>query len=137
MIENYRTGLLWRLFMGDTDVQRGLGGAGLHEPSLQTGFPQVVVTLKPAHGKYVEDAYDIRRHPDTGLYAIPYYVEKAGLITFNITSPDGVVVRTVGQEASVGSNMLTFPQFIRQTEDVYKLQMEANGKKYTLPIRMY
>lgn len=28
MIENYRTGLLWNLFMADTDVQKGLTRLG-------------------------------------------------------------------------------------------------------------
>lgn len=137
MIENYRTGLLWHLFMGDTDVQHGLSVAGLHKPAFRTGFPQVVVTLKPAHGKYVQDAFDIRRHPDTGLYTIPFYVENPGLVTFTLTNSDGVVVRTMGQEVAAGNNTLAFPQFIRQSEDIYQLRMEAGGKEYTLPVRMH
>lgn len=137
MIENYRTGLLWKLFMGDTDVQRGLNIAGLHEPKFTTGFPQTVVTLQSAHGKYVPDAYDIRRHPDTGLYAIPYYVEQAGSVTFTLTNSDGVVVRTIEQKSEMGNNTLTFPQFIAQNDYIYNLTMTATGKDYSLPVRMH
>ena len=34
MIENYRTGLLWRLFMKDPDVQAGLRRLGFESPHL-------------------------------------------------------------------------------------------------------
>lgn len=34
MIENHRSGLLWRLFMGDADVQRGLRSLGFESPHL-------------------------------------------------------------------------------------------------------
>ena len=35
MIENYRSGLLWRLFMSHPDVQRGLKRLGFKSPYLQ------------------------------------------------------------------------------------------------------
>jgi hypothetical protein len=35
MIENYRTGLLWKLFMKNKDVQRGLKRLGFESPSLK------------------------------------------------------------------------------------------------------
>jgi hypothetical protein len=34
MIENYRSGLLWNLFMADPDVRRGLGRLGFESPQL-------------------------------------------------------------------------------------------------------
>lgn len=34
MIENYRTGLLWKLFMSDPDVQSGLKKLGFESPHL-------------------------------------------------------------------------------------------------------
>jgi hypothetical protein len=37
MIENYRSGLLWRLFMSDPDVQAGLGRLGFESPHLTPG----------------------------------------------------------------------------------------------------
>ena len=42
MIENYRSGLLWKLFMGDGDVQKGLAVAGIRPPVFKTGFPEVL-----------------------------------------------------------------------------------------------
>lgn len=137
MIENYRSGLLWKLFMSDNDVQKGFTVAGIHAPSFKTGFPEVVVTLQPAHGKYVEDAYDIRRHPDTGLYLIPYYVEKAGIVNFTFTNRDGVVVHTIEGTADAGNNTLSFPQFVRMDDEVYILTMTTGGKTYKLPVRMH
>ena len=35
MIENYRTGLLWKLFMKDQDVQNGLKKLGFKSPYLE------------------------------------------------------------------------------------------------------
>jgi hypothetical protein len=35
MIENYRTGLLWNLFMKDPDVQNGLKKLGFESPALK------------------------------------------------------------------------------------------------------
>ena len=137
MVENYRSGLLWKLFMSDNDVQKGFTVVGLHKPSFTTGFPEVVVTLQEAHGKYVEDAYDIRRHPDTGLYQIPYYVEQPGKIVFTITNHDGVIVRTMEEQAAKGNNLLAFPQFVRPGDDIYMLTLSAIGKEYKIPIRMH
>ena len=137
MVENYRSGLLWKLFMGDKDVQSGLKLAGIHIPDYKTGFPQVVVTLKPAHGKYVADAYDIRRHPDTGLYVIPYFMEEAGKADFTLTNKDGVVVKTFDRTSAAGINQLTFPQFVEPTEAIFKLEMKTGGKSYELPVRMH
>ncbi|WP_395665542.1 glucoamylase family protein [Methylocella sp.] len=37
MIENYRSGLLWRLFMSDPDVRRGLARLGFSSPHLEAG----------------------------------------------------------------------------------------------------
>lgn len=136
MIENYRSGLLWKLFMGDADVQRGLKVAGLHIPRLSTGFPEAVVTLKPAHGKYVPDAYDIRRHPDTGEYNIPYYIEQGGDVSFVLTNRSGEPVKVWNIQASAGRGVLSFPQIVALSDEVYTLTMDAKGKKYQLPVRM-
>nr|WP_317236268.1 glucoamylase family protein [Niabella hibiscisoli] len=35
MIENYRTGLLWKLFMGIPDIKNGLKRLGFQSPSIQ------------------------------------------------------------------------------------------------------
>ena len=34
MIENYRSGLLWKLFMGIAEIQSGLGKLGFRSPHL-------------------------------------------------------------------------------------------------------
>ncbi|WP_229248094.1 glucoamylase family protein [Dyadobacter sandarakinus] len=40
MIENYRTGLLWKLFMKDPDIQAGLKKLGFESPALQASAGQ-------------------------------------------------------------------------------------------------
>ena len=138
MVENYRSGLLWELFMSDTDVRRGLRLAGIHEPNLGTGFPEAVVTLKRQGNGYAPDAYEIRRHPDTDLYAVPYWCDEAEEVFFTLTNTEDVMLFSQKNYASKGRNSLRFPQFsIPLTGELLTLTMQAGGKAYTLPLRLY
>ena len=71
MVENYRSGLLWSLFMNIPEVQEGLARMGVQPLPAVNGFPQVVVPLKKTESGYELDALDLRRHPDTGLIPCP------------------------------------------------------------------
>ena len=137
MVENYRTALLWRLFMRDADIRRGLALAGIHEPEFATGFPEVTITLLKKGDKYVPDAYDIRRHPDSGLYQVPYWCQEKGPVLFVLSSPDGTVLLTSKRDAVKGRNMLTFKQLTPPDSAVCTLTMIAQGKKYILPVRLH
>ncbi len=139
MIENYRTGLLWNLLMSDPEVRAGLARAGLVEPKLETGFPEAVVTLKRDGKKYVPDAYEIRRHPDSGLYQVPYWCAGGGTVAFTVADPDGgPTLLNLKVKAVPGRNYLSFPQFRRKSEDVLPLVMVApDGAEYRLPLRLH
>lgn len=138
MVENYRSGLLWRLLMSDKDVRAGLERAGIREPELKTGFPEAVVTVKLKGRNYVPDAYDIRRHPDTGLFAVPYWVEENGPVSFALFSPEGNILHRQDADAVKGRNSLSFPQFMAPDGNVLTLVMRtANGVGYRLPLRLH
>lgn len=137
MVENYRSGLLWDLFMADPDVRRGLAGAGIAEPRFASGFPEAVVTLKKKGKSYVPDAYDLRRHPETGLYTIPFWAEKAGEADFLLADSQGVSLLMAEQPALAGRNYLTLPQFIPLGDGVLSLTMRLDGQEFTLPLRLH
>ncbi|GHV52467.1 hypothetical protein FACS1894206_01270 [Deltaproteobacteria bacterium] len=137
MVENYRSGLLWRLFMADRDVQKGLREAGINEPVFAAGFPEAVPTVRKKGKTYAPFAYALRRHPDTGLYGIPYWTEKEGGITFRLTDEKGREVKTFQEIAVEGRNYLFFPQFMPTEDSIFTLTMQAEGREYTLPVILY
>ncbi|SBV95686.1 conserved exported hypothetical protein [uncultured delta proteobacterium] len=137
MVENYRSGLLWNLLMQDKDVRIGLQVAGITDPQLEEGFPEAVVTLVRKGKGYVADAYDIRRHPDTGLFMIPYWAEDEGEVRFTFHAAGGDEIRSVTETAAKGRNVLTFPQFMPPDGAVLTLTMHKNGKTYSLPVRLH
>ncbi len=137
MIENFRSGLLWQLFMADPDVRAGLEKAGLVEPDLPAGFPEAVVTVRKEEGKYVPDAYDIRRHPDTGQYLIPYRCGQAGEVAFSIVDADGEALFSKKATAAKGANILFFPQFAPVDGKVLSLIMTDGRNQYNLPVRLH
>ena len=137
MVENYRTALLWRLFMRDGDIRRGLERAGIHEPQFEPGFPEVVVALKKNGNKYEPDAFDIRRHPDFGQYQVPYWSDTGGRVRFTIAAPDGSVLLTTEVEAVKGRNTFTFAQFMAPDSSLLRLTMLESGKEYAIPLRLH
>lgn len=137
MIENYRSGLLWRLLMADEDVLGGLRDAGITEPVFATGFPEAVITVRKQGKGYVPDAFALRRHPDTGQYSIPYWVEEAGEVLFRFTDAEGKEVQAMKKFATRGRNYLIFPQFMPVTDTPLTVTMQAGGKEYALPVRLF
>ena len=81
MLENYRSGLLWRLFMRHPDVRRGLARAGFHLPRHPTGFPYAIPDL--------DGACHLLRHPDRGDYSLTYSLDRPGAAQIRLTRPDG------------------------------------------------
>ncbi len=141
MAENYRTGLFWQLFMQDTDIMRGLQLAGIHEPKHKEGFPEVVPMLKWKPQKYYADAYDIRRHADTGLYHVPLWSHSAGQSTLRLSrlSKDNDEVLLQQSLATVqGRNEFRFAQPAAPGPQVYTLTLLLpSGTEHTLLLRLH
>ncbi len=140
LIENYRTGLLWRLFMSDPDVRNGLAKAGLNEPDFAAmpgyPFPEVVVPLKKDGDKYVQDAYDLLRHPDSGLYSLPFWCRAGGECLFVLENQSGQEVYRASLTVGKGRGYLSFPQFMAPDGKVLRLIMRLEGKEFYLPVRL-
>jgi len=138
MVENYRSGLLWNLLMSDPDVRAGLEKAGLNEPALRQGFPEMVVTVLKDGKKYVPDAVDLRRHPDNGLFSAPFWSDAAGPCLFSITDQNGKELLSMEMQAAKGRNAVSFSQFMRPDSEVLTLTMQApDGSKHSVPIRLH
>lgn len=137
MVENYRSGLLWDLLMSDQEIQNGLSLAGFHIPNHEEGFPEAVPALRRIDGNLVRDAYDIRRHPDTGKYEIPFFVKTATLVAFKFIDADGDVEFIHDVDAREGMNTLSFPQFMPKDGQVLTLTMTTPESEYTLPVRLH
>ncbi len=107
MIENYRSGLLWKLFMGAAEVKAGLAKAGLTRPDLREGFPEAVRPLEPAAGGgYAEGAYVAVVHPETNSFLIPYWLKRAGRPEFALYDASGGMIWESTPEAQAGRNWL-------------------------------
>lgn len=136
MVENYRSGLLWSLFMSIPEVKEGLGRMGVKALRPVNGFPQVVVTLRKTEVGHVPDALELRRHPDSGCYVIPYSSESGGIVTFIITDAGGNVLKRFTREARKGDNTLEFQQFMPCEGEILTLTMRGEGFSVPLPIRL-
>ena len=135
MVENYRSGLLWALFMNIPEVKQGLGRMGVTPLAPANGFDQVVVPVKAAEAGYQPDALDLRRHPDSGLYVVPYSCEADAVVTFTLSDASGKVLRRFTREGRKGCNELAFSKFLPEGQDIYRLTMRTGEFSESLPIR--
>jgi len=123
--------------MDDVDVRRGLDVAGIVEPLFGEGFPEAVVTLTRNKKNYVPDAYDMRRHPDSGLYVVPYWTVAGGIVTFSFLDDVGTEIHVITAETLQGRNILSFPQFIAPDAKILTLTMKTGDGVYSLPVRLH
>lgn len=137
MVENYRSGLLWRLFMGIPEIQAGLAGAGLAPPRLCEGFPEAEPTLIPDGDDYLVDAYEIRPHPDTGRYRIPFWIDKAGQADFRLLDETGRELLALCVPVAPGRNWLEFPPDPLYHNKKCTLVFTATGGVHRLPLRLH
>lgn len=136
MVENYRSGLLWSLFMNIPEVQEGLARMGVQPLPAANGFPNVVVPLKKTESGYEMDALDLRRHPDAGMYVVPYSCEKDGIVFFTLEDASGKVVKQFTREGHKGDNVLEFPQFMPRSQETLQLIMHIGDLTAGIPVRL-
>lgn len=137
MIENYRSGLLWSLFMNVPGITEGLARMGVKPLQPVDGFPQVVVTMRKTAEGHVPDALDLRRHPDSGQYRIPFCSSRDGLVFFTLTDASGKAVKRFVREVRKGDGVLAFEQFAPVSPEVFILTMRSADAAARLPIRLH
>ncbi len=136
MVENYRTGLLWKLFMQAPEIQSALTKAGISMPNYETGFYLSVPQVVKSGSDYVIDALDIVRHPDTGKYEIPFFMKNAGEVTFTFRNSGGKTVKTLTLQAKAGENILQFEKEKDMNSGKFTVSMAAEGKIANMNVRL-
>lgn len=102
MIENYRSGLLWRLFMSHPDIRQGLVRAGMRPPRHPTGFPYALPGEDGVH--------DLLRHPDHNCYELDYSLATGANVSFTLARSEDPAGQTFRMGARTeGMHRLTFP----------------------------
>ncbi|MBN2806772.1 MAG: hypothetical protein JXR22_08940, partial [Prolixibacteraceae bacterium] len=103
MIENYRSGLLWDLFMSIPEIQKGLAAAGIHQPELPTGFAFNTADV-------TSTCVDLLMHPDKGTYCVRFFLEEPDQVEFTLLDKTGdtQIVLAPEQNYPAGVNELCF-----------------------------
>lgn len=131
MIENYRSGLLWKLLMKNSHIQAGLAKAGIKQPSYQPGFYLAIPESQTG-------TYDMVRHPDRQKYEIDFWAASAGQATVELRSLSGNVVYTTTADLTQGANVIAFfdAKVIRNKN--YNLVVtDAAGQSYTIKVNLH
>lgn len=122
MIENYRSGLLWNLFMNISGVKTALTQLGFHAPVRSTGF---YLSVPEVENKVV----DLIRHPDANTYQLDVYMSTAG--TFTLEKTDGTVVSTTSVNA--GSMQVTFNTSVGK----YTARLKGSSDNITQVVQLH
>ena len=119
MMENYRSGLIWKLFMKNERVQHALERAGIGEPELGEGFPYVAADSRTG-------LVDLMAHPDRGVFELDFYSSAAGEARFEWLNGGGSKVREQSMRVVSGVSRLSF-------DDARLVRGEAYMLVLTLP----
>ena len=133
MIENYRSGLIWNLFMKNPDIQRALLLAGMKTtPGYQEGFYLAVTNTQTKE-------YDMIRHPDRRDFELDYFLNLTGNTHFVMkNNSNNTIVMDSTVIASAGRNILSFKNNTKiLNQNQYNVEMTTHDNKiYNLTIRL-
>lgn len=117
MMENYRTGLIWKLLMKNEHIRKGLQLAEMKTtPDYAPGFYLAMVNTRT-------QVYDIMRHPDREKYEIDFYTKASGNGQLVLTNMQNEEIYRTGIDLTAGTNVVSFFD-----------NSILRGKKYTLTI---
>ncbi len=102
MIENYRSGLLWKLGENISELQMGLRKMGINKPQYKTGFYQYTPEVKSG-------LVHLMKHPDAGQYILDFYLAEAGSPKIYLSDQNGkITVLSEGKKLPSGPQQLPF-----------------------------
>ncbi len=117
MMENYRTGLIWKLMMKNEYVKKGLELAGMKsQPDYQPGFYLAMVNTET-------NVYDMMRHPDRENYEIDFYTKSSGKGSLTLLNAQNQEIYHTEISLTAGTNVISFFD-----------NSVLRGKKYTLTV---
>lgn len=131
MMENYRSGLIWKLLMKNEHVISGLNRAGVKaKPTYIQGFHLAMANT-------ITSEYDMMRHPDRKQFELDYYLESAGNVKFIVTNKAQNVVLEKTVTGNVGENVFEFDsQEIINGKQHYIKMVAPDNKEYTILTRL-
>lgn len=129
MIENYRSGLIWKLLMQNEHVKEGLQAAGMKP------VPAYVPGFYLAQADTETGVYDMMRHPDREKYEIDFYTASAGTGTLTLVNAKGREVYRSEVALSSGTNVVSFFDSALMRGKSYTLTLAgAAGQAYSLTV---
>jgi hypothetical protein len=126
MIENYRSGLIWSLFIQMPEIQTALEKMGFTKTSPAVGFPYVAADVETKN-------VDLMKHPDTNLYEIDYMAD-SGTLDLGLYNADGTLEKGIltNQTASNTVKKASFDAKV----GIYKLKLKVGSKEVSINVRL-
>jgi hypothetical protein len=130
MMENYRTGLIWKLFMGIPEIKSALNKMNIQKPVLSTGFPYA----------YLENnnkIFEMMKHPDSGKFEIDYFVAENDKVVIDLMDEKGenLLRNLLPSQSVTGAGILSFSDNI--TEGKYQLRLTVGTKIEKLAVWLH
>jgi hypothetical protein len=126
MIENYRSGLIWNLFMQIPEIKSALSKMNFTTPTLANGFPYVIADLETKN-------VDLMKHPDSNQYEIDYMADagSVGMVLLNLdgSQEKGILIN------QIGTNTPKKVSFDAKA-GVYKLKLFVNSKETSINVKL-
>ena len=126
MIENYRSGLFWKLLGDNPDIRRGLELAGINKPEYKSGFQHAITDTRTG-------LYDMVMHPDREHYEIDFYIDKDAEVSFKIIDKESQreVFKTKNTSYVKGEHIFSFTDKKPKGGKAYTIEMYNNNEKVT------
>jgi hypothetical protein len=129
MIENYRSGLLWNLFMQIPEIKSALSNINITEGQYETGYYLSVPNIKT--GKV-----DLCKHPDKNCYLADIYIKASGSYTLTLKKEDGTIVETIWNKTiqPTGKQQVEFGNDVKSGYYTLSLENENINKKLSIAL---
>ena len=128
MIENYRSGLIWKLGGKIKELQVGLQKMGIQKPIYPTSF----YAYFPNPEKPV---IDLLKHPDFGMYLLDVAVLGNEPITIELQNKSGTIIQILVNQQVFKENLQVIPfsekggnyvVVLKQKDKIQKLEIQLN-----------
>lgn len=127
MMENYRSGLIWKLGGKIKELQTGLQKMGIQKPAYPTSF----YAYFPDPDKPV---VDLMKHPDFGMYLLDVAVSGNVPVTIEIQDLAGKTLQTIVNQQVYKENLQVIP--FSEKGGQYNVVLKQNDKIQKIEVRL-
>ena len=130
MMENYRSGLIWKLFMNIPEIKSALAKMNIQKPQFITGFQYATLETN-------NKVFDMMKNVDSGKYEIDYFVAESDRAVIDLMDEKGetVIKNVLPSQAIAGASVLSFGDGI--TEGKYQLRLTVGAKVVKLAVWLH